>query len=243
MNISNGFYKAVQMRWDTFTFPVAEGTPVSAAGIEANSGDAIGIIPQSFTGRPLVPNCYILVSGDVDGIGYDLSSDAIKAMSSIHFLGKPAAEGGGLPSVSPDDAGKALVVSEEGEWEPGSALPPVNSNNYGDSLVVWDGEWYVKKTFAYVFVDAREDPSDPYIDAEKSIEYFFDSNNDILDDHPQFADFYYMGADGSCISEVCLILLSKSIYMGQTEVSASFESKGTGYTGTWTRSGFSLTSN
>lgn len=117
MNISNGVFKSVLMNWDSFTFPVMEGTPVSAAGEEANTGDAIGLLPQSVAEKPLIPDC------------------------------------------------------------------------------------------------------------------------------PQFADFYYMGADGSCISDVCLILLSKSVYMGQTEVSASFESKGTGYTGTWTRSGFSLTSN
>lgn len=240
MNISNGFYKAVQMRWGTFTFPVAEGTPVSAAGVEANSGDAIGIIPQSFTDRPLVPNCYILVSGTVSGCGYNLSDDAVNAMSGIDFIEKPKTGGSSLPDVSPDDAGKALVVSEEGEWEPGSALPQVNSNDHGSILWVWDGEWIPVRAFAEVYIDATENP--PYVSSQVGIEYFFDSGDDIVPLHPMFANLWYNDSDGNAIAETCPISIAKNVYMGQTEVNASFVSPGLGWTIVWTRGGISISS-
>lgn len=56
MNISNGVFKSVLMNWDSFTFPVMEGTPVSAAGVEANTDDAVGLLPQSVTEKPLIPD-------------------------------------------------------------------------------------------------------------------------------------------------------------------------------------------
>ena len=115
MNISNGVYKTIRMNWDAFTFPIAEGTPVSVGGVEANDSGAFGIIPQNVLERPLIPDHYILVSGAVSDFEYDLSAEALGALSDIHFIDLPNASSGGLPEVTAEDNGDVLTVVD-GKW-------------------------------------------------------------------------------------------------------------------------------
>ena len=91
MNISNGLYKEVEINWQAITLPLKAGTPIGASGIIANNGSAVGLIPQTITKRPLMPNVYILVAGEVDSAevnaesGMTISNDAKKALSAIIF--------------------------------------------------------------------------------------------------------------------------------------------------------------
>lgn len=149
MNISNGVYKSVLVNWSSFTFPVVAGTPISAAGVEANNENAIGIIPQAVTEAPLIPQHYILVSGSVSDIEYeDMSLDAIRAMHSIHFLDM-AGGGGGLPPINE----KATILVEEQSVTVSDNVGIVPGDydvSEGDALTVsWDGTDYSCEVYTY----------------------------------------------------------------------------------------------
>ncbi len=92
MIITNGHYKPVAIRWDTVSLPLRAGTPISAAGLVANDGTAIGLVPQTVTVRPVLPELYLLTAGEVklgeaeQASGLTLSAAARRAMAWIHFV-------------------------------------------------------------------------------------------------------------------------------------------------------------
>ncbi len=94
MNILNATFVPVKMRWDTFTFPVSEGTPVSAAGVLANDSAAVGIITHKVDSKPLMDNMLVLIGGDVDleSFAYSLSDDAKEVLNGIRFFKNGAVE-------------------------------------------------------------------------------------------------------------------------------------------------------
>lgn len=107
-NVKNGKYLSVKMDWDNITLPLNAGTPVSLDGAIANDDTAIGIVPQTVTVKPIIPEIYILNGGDVDldeieaAFGDELDEAAIAAMDGIRFWGangtpvdKPSSGGGG----------------------------------------------------------------------------------------------------------------------------------------------------
>ena len=81
--------ESVKMRWDTFTFPILVGTPISIDGVLANSSAAVGIVSRTIKKRPDVGDeLYIMTGGSVDlsEIAYtDLSVNAMKALVGITF--------------------------------------------------------------------------------------------------------------------------------------------------------------
>lgn len=93
MNIQNGTYKAMAIRWDSVDLPLRAGTPVNLAGMEANDGNAVGLIPQNITARPGLPEALVLIGGSVDlyeverEYGKRLSTDAMLSMRGITFYG------------------------------------------------------------------------------------------------------------------------------------------------------------
>lgn len=75
-----------------------------------------------------------------------LGTDQIEAMkTSIEQNAQDIANIDGLPSVTSEDEGKALIVNDSGEWEPETitgTLPGVTSEDEGKALVVnGSGEW------------------------------------------------------------------------------------------------------
>jgi len=100
MNALNAKYKTQPMKWDSITFPLLQGTPVNADGEISNDGDAIGMVTETFTEKPLLPALSILIAGDIDEseIVYELSDEAAAAMSGIRIYkadGSRESSGGG----------------------------------------------------------------------------------------------------------------------------------------------------
>lgn len=123
MKVSNAVYEKVTIAWGDITFPLKEGTPVSANGAVANSEDAFGIVPQAYAQEPLMKSIYVLVGGHADldeietlyGSSYD--DAAIESLSGFHFYRDGAALQNAveLPSVTTDDNGDVLTVVS-GAW-------------------------------------------------------------------------------------------------------------------------------
>lgn len=133
MDISNGIYRSVKMRWKTFTFPIREGTPVNAFGVEANGKNAIGLVPQTIPKKPETDWINVIVGGAVRreeverAYGESLTDDAVKAMSGIAFynplLSKIKSGEGGTEKLATaekmdealisDNVGKAYVFTGE----------------------------------------------------------------------------------------------------------------------------------
>ena len=90
--VQNGVYKSIWMDWDNITLPLKAASPVSADGVVANNNQAIGLVPQTVTVRPVIPELYILVAGDVSGAeaeatyGTPYTDEAIEAMDGIRFM-------------------------------------------------------------------------------------------------------------------------------------------------------------
>lgn len=122
ISVKNGKYQSVAMVWGDITLPLKAGTPVSLSGAVANTKNAIGIVPQTYTKRPLMDSIYILVGGAVDkteceaAYGSSYTTAAIQAMDGIEFYyqGTPV-KVSDLPSVTGSDNGKVLTVSG-GKW-------------------------------------------------------------------------------------------------------------------------------
>ena len=125
MKVSNEVYKKLKIDWANITFPLKEGSPVSLAGVVANNGNAIGLVPQTITKEPLIKSIYILAGGDVDlaeieeTFGTSLETAAKANMSGLRFW---KADGtvddsadNSLPSVTADDDGDVLTVVS-GAW-------------------------------------------------------------------------------------------------------------------------------
>lgn len=115
MIITSGHYKPVAIRWDTVSLPLRAGTPISAAGLVANDGTALGLVPQTVTVRPVLPELQLLTAGEVklgeaeQASGLTLSAAARRAMAGIRFVDSrggavelPVYE---LPDATPTQAG------------------------------------------------------------------------------------------------------------------------------------------
>lgn len=91
---------SVTMQWNTFTYPIVVGTPISKAGALANSASAIGIIPRTISAKPQADgSVYLMTGGSVDlsELAYaNLSADAMQAMHGISFFGSD-----GTPEADP----------------------------------------------------------------------------------------------------------------------------------------------
>ena len=117
MKVSNEVYKKVTIDWANVTLPLKEGSPVSSAGVVANSGSAFGIVPQAYNEEPLEKTIYVLVGGHVDlneietlyGSSYD--DAAISALNGIHFYKNGKSIDYTLPKASADTLGGIKVGS------------------------------------------------------------------------------------------------------------------------------------
>ena len=125
MKVSNGIYKQVKINWGSVTLPLKEGSPISLAGVVANNGNAIGLVPQTYDAEPLMKTIYVLAGGDVDLAevntlsGLTLSSAAKANMSGIRFWKSDGtvddSADASLPSVTAEDDGDVLTVVS-GAW-------------------------------------------------------------------------------------------------------------------------------
>lgn len=82
----------VKMSWDSFTFPITVGTPVSNGGVLADSASAYGLIVRTIFAKPDADEtAEIMTGGVIDmeevsaGYGKELSSEAVQALCGIHF--------------------------------------------------------------------------------------------------------------------------------------------------------------
>ena len=94
MKVRNEAYLELKMKWNTITFPLKAGTPISLGGVVANNERAVGIIPETIKERPLIDTTRIIIAGYVDKkeveseFGQELNEKAIESMSGIKFFGE-----------------------------------------------------------------------------------------------------------------------------------------------------------
>ena len=97
--------------------------------------DALKVLYVAMGGN--LTDTYDDIAGGVAVSQYTLTTDVILA------LAKQAVPAG-LPTVTSEDAGKALMVGEDGtwgaDWVP-AELPTVTASDNGDVLTVVSGEW------------------------------------------------------------------------------------------------------
>ena len=89
MNVQNYKLKPVTINWSSITLPLLAGTPIGADGTIQNDGDAIGLVIDTITVRPLFDSIYVLIAGDIDeaDIEYDSLDDAaIAALGGIRIF-------------------------------------------------------------------------------------------------------------------------------------------------------------
>lgn len=92
IRIENQVIDAVKMKWNSITFPLKAGTPISIGGTVANNEKAIGIVMQNVNVKPETTELlYILIGGDVlldeveKSAGITLTKEAKASMSAIRF--------------------------------------------------------------------------------------------------------------------------------------------------------------
>lgn len=90
MDIKNGIYMPIELKWSSITLPLKAGSPIRATGVVANNGYAIGLVPQTITVKPDLPGIYLLIGGEVSlpevEASYDtLDKEAKAAMKGITF--------------------------------------------------------------------------------------------------------------------------------------------------------------
>lgn len=85
-------YEEVIMNWDSFTYPIAVGTPVSVDGVLADNSSAHGLIARTVFAKPdggdtlkIMTGGFIDMEEIVAGYGQELSSAAVQALCGIHF--------------------------------------------------------------------------------------------------------------------------------------------------------------
>lgn len=97
-------YEEVVMNWDSYTYPIAVGTPVSVDGVLADNSSAHGLIARTVFAKPdggdtlkIMTGGFIDMEEIVAGYGQELSSAAVQALCGIHFYknGKCISTGGG----------------------------------------------------------------------------------------------------------------------------------------------------
>lgn len=136
MFIKDGVYREIDVKVDA---PIAEGTILTFGGALAaeDASDAFGIVPENIYVLPPTKKIRVAIGGTIDlddpaNKGVEFSEAIVNALGAdINFV--PAAEAGGgggsdLPEYSSTDAGKALVVDEEGNlsWDEPEITPPVD---------------------------------------------------------------------------------------------------------------------
>ena len=97
--------------------------------------DALKTLYVAMGGK--LTDTYDDIAGGIAVSEYALTTDAILA------LAKQAVPAG-LPTVSAEDEGKVLTVSNAGEWAAEyvpAELPQVSATDNGDVLTVVEGEW------------------------------------------------------------------------------------------------------
>lgn len=108
------------MNWDSFTFPILVGTPVSTAGVLANSADVVGIVPRTVKQKPDAGDeLYLMTGGSVylSEIAYtDLSVAAMQELDGIDFYklnGHVQPKGGSGGGLTPEQ--EALI--QNAQWK------------------------------------------------------------------------------------------------------------------------------
>lgn len=97
LNITNMRTESVKIDWSKITFPLKAGTPISAAGLIKNDGNAIGITIDDIQVWPALTNITIAVAGEVSlaevesSSGLTFTSACKKALSGIRFMGSNGA--------------------------------------------------------------------------------------------------------------------------------------------------------
>lgn len=118
MKITNTL--SVKMNWDSFTFPILVGTPVSTAGVLANSADAVGIVPRTVIKKPDAGDeLYLMTGGSIylSEVAYtDLSVAAMQELDGIDFYkanGHVQQKGGSGGGLTPEQ--EALI--QNAQWK------------------------------------------------------------------------------------------------------------------------------
>lgn len=99
---------------------IMAGSPISADGNVANDATAIGILLNDCHACLGSHRGLVVISGRVKKdvaeahSGITISPAARTAMNNVTFSGAGGASG--LPEVTADDAGKVLMVGEDGQW-------------------------------------------------------------------------------------------------------------------------------
>jgi len=81
--------RSIQVNWVNVTLPLKKGTPISMGGEISNNSNAVGIVMDNITVKPLFPSLLIMVGGDVklNELEYTLSDEALASMDGIRFYG------------------------------------------------------------------------------------------------------------------------------------------------------------
>lgn len=114
----------VKMSWDSFTFPITVGTPVSNGGVLADSASAYGLIVRTIFAKPDADEtAEIMTGGVIDmeevsaGYGEELSSAAVQALCGIHFYKNgvciPSGGSGGGGGVTPE----IMAQIQNAQWK------------------------------------------------------------------------------------------------------------------------------
>lgn len=116
-------YEEVVMNWDSFTYPIAVGTPVSIDGVLADNASAHGLIARTVFAKPDADETLKVMTGGiidmeeiVAGYGQELSSAAVNALCGIHFYKNGVcipSGGSGGGGVTPE----IMAQIENAQWK------------------------------------------------------------------------------------------------------------------------------
>lgn len=116
-------YEEVVMNWDSFTYPIAVGTPVSVDGVLADNSSAHGLIARTVFAKPdggdtlkIMTGGFIDMEEIVAGYGQELSSAAVNALCGISFY----KDGVCIPSGGSGGGGvtpEIMAQIENAQWK------------------------------------------------------------------------------------------------------------------------------
>lgn len=138
---------SVKMRWDTFSFPIKVGTPVSAFGVMSNNGNAYGLVIRTVPAKPDADEfLQVMTDGVADmeevvaGFGAELTTDAMTALSGIHVFK------GGV-RVNPSDESADIAALNTALTKVSALIaPPYSKKNWAEGdLVTYNGKLYKAK--------------------------------------------------------------------------------------------------
>lgn len=121
MNVQNLIQGKVTL--GSITYPLKAGTPLDASGEVSNDGDAIGLVMEDITEKPVLPDINICVGGVVNlaeaeaASGLTYTSGALQSMSGISFYGSD-----GTPTPDPVYSIPPASASELGGIKVGNTL-------------------------------------------------------------------------------------------------------------------------